>query len=170
MTWSLRAALLAGLVAVLVNTLLLDLARLIPLEVQGVALLKLLKLGLGDALARTSLAEAWNRLHLPAPDSAIFKAVFHIAVGLAMAVVYALLVEPLLRGPAWSKGLLYALLAWLLNAFALLPAIGEGVAGHDKVSLAGIVYYAVAHMVFFVLMAMLYARFRRDQPIDASTP
>ena len=170
MTGSLRAALLAGLVAVLVNTALLDLARLIPLEVQGGGLLKLLKLGLGDLLARTSLPEAWNRLHFPAPDSAIFKAVFHIAVGLVMAVVYAVVVEPVLRGPAWLKGLLYALLAWLLNAFALLPSIGEGIAGHDKVSGAGIVYYAVAHTVFFVLVALLYARFRRGQPIKASTP
>lgn len=170
MNWSLRAALLAGLVAVLVNTVLLDLARFIPLEVQSGGLLKLLKLGFGHLLARTPLPEAWNRLHLPAPDSAVFKAVFHIAVGLVMAVVYAVLVEPVVRGPAWLKGLLYALLAWLLNAFALLPSIGEGIAGHDKVSGAGIVYYAVAHTVFFVLMAMLYAHFRRGQPINVSTP
>jgi len=78
-----------------------------------------------------------------------------------MAVFYAYVVEPLLPGTALVKGLLYALLIWLANAFIVLPWIGEGIAGSANISLGGMIYFAVAHTVFFVLLALLYARFTR---------
>ena len=84
-----------------------------------------------------------------------------------MAVVYAALFESRLHGPPGVKGLLYALLVWLLNAFVLLPAIGEGVAGVRQPAPAGIAYCAMARTVFFVLMAALHARPRSAGP---STP
>lgn len=157
---SIRAALLAGLVAILVNTLLLHLADYIPLVTARGGLLTLLKLSFGDALARSAIGDLWNGLGLPKPDSALFVSGFHIVIGLLMAVVYAFLFEPFVRGSALVKGLLYALLAWLLNAFVLLPSIDEGIAGNHHLTFAGMAYYAVAHTVFFVLLAVLYARFR----------
>jgi len=86
-----------------------------------------------------------------------------------MAVVYAALFEPQLHGPPGAKGLLYALLVWLLNAFVLLPAIGEGAAGVRQPAPAGIAYYVMARTVFFVLMAALYAR-PRPRSAGPSTP
>ena len=157
---SIRAALLAGLIAILINTLLLHLADYIPLETARGGLLKLLKTSFGGALERSAIGDLWNGLGLPKPDSAVFKSGFHIVVGLLMAVVYAFLFEPYVPGSAWVKGVLYALLAWLLNAFVLLPAIDEGIAGHHHLTFAGMAYYAVAHTVFFVLLAVLYVRFR----------
>ena len=164
-----RTALLAGLIAILINTALLHMAEFIPLKVQGAGLFKGLKLVFGGFVAQTPLPALWAQLHLPAPESAKFKFWFHAVVGLVMAVVYAALLEPRLPGPAWVKGLLYALLAWLLNAFVLLPAIGEGVAGVHQSTPAGIAYYGIAHTVFFVLMAVLYARLR-PRSAGASTP
>ena len=158
---SFRSALLAGLIAIIINTVLLHLAKFIPLEIQGGGLLKLLKMGFGDMLAASPISGIWQYLHLPAPDSEVFKTLFHVVVGLVMALVYAALFEPRLPGQPWVKGLLYALLAWLLNAFVVLPWIGEGIAGIHHLSLTGMVYYAVAHTVFFVLLALFYARFRR---------
>ncbi len=157
-----RAAFWAGLIAIVVNTALLHLAEVIPLKTEAGGLLKLLKLGFGDVIARSSISEIWLQLQLPAPDSAIFKTGFHVAVGLAMALVYAAFIEPRLAGSPWRKGLLYACGLWLINAFVLLPWIGEGIAGSRQLSFAGMAYYAVAHTVFFVLMAWLYARFRPD--------
>lgn len=52
---SLGAALLAGLIAILLNTALLHLADLIPLKVQGGGLLTLLQLVFGGLVARTSM-------------------------------------------------------------------------------------------------------------------
>lgn len=157
-----RAAFWAGLIAIVVNTALLHLAEVIPLKTEAGGLLKLLKIGFGDLIARSSIGEIWLRLQLPAPDSVIFKTGFHVAVGLAMALFYAAYVEPRLAGSPWRKGLLYACGLWLINAFVLLPWIGEGIAGSRQLSFAGLAYYAVAHTMFFVLLASLYARFRPD--------
>jgi hypothetical protein len=56
-----------------------------------------------------------------------------------------------------------------LNAFAVLPATGEGIAGIAHLTLAGIVWYAVAHGLFFMILALLYGALRR-QPRTQSAP
>jgi hypothetical protein len=93
------------------------------------------------------------------PDTHAFKTVFHIVVSLLMAVFYAYALEPMLPGPALVKGLSYALLVWLANAFIVLPWIGEGIAGSAFLSAGGMLYSAATHTVFFVLLAWLYQRF-----------
>ena len=87
-----------------------------------------------------------------------------------MALAYALLLEPLVPGRAWMKGALYAVLVWLLNTLVLLPGIGEGIAGRRTLPLAGMTYYAMAHTVFFVLTALLYARLRRWRCMKPMAP
>jgi hypothetical protein len=47
---------------------------------------------------------------------------------------------------------------WLLNAAVVLPLTGEGLAGSVHLSLAGMTWFAAAHTVFFVLLAVLYQR------------
>lgn len=76
-----------------------------------------------------------------------------------MALFYAYVLEPMLPGSALVKGLLYALLVWLANAFVVLPWIGEGIAGSAYLSAGGMLYFAAAHTLFFVLLALLYERF-----------
>jgi hypothetical protein len=130
-------------------------------------LLKLLKLYLAEPLAGLGIGDLWAALHLPGPETHAFKTGFHIVVGLLMAVFYAYLLEPILPGSALLKGLVYALLVWLANAFIVLPWIGEGIAGSGNLTPAGMIYFAFAHTVFFVLLAVLYERFiqpSRDRP------
>ncbi len=79
-----------------------------------------------------------------------------------MALAYAFVIEPVLHGPPWVKGSAYAAGVWLINAFVALPLVGAGIAGVRTLSLGGILYFAVAHTVFFVLLAELYARAHRD--------
>jgi hypothetical protein len=153
------ASLLAGLIAIVVNTVLLEAADWIPLVTARGGLLKLLKMYFGEPLASLGVADHWAALHLPGPDTHEFKPGFHIVVGLLMAVFYAYVLEPILSGSALVKGLLYALLVWLANAFVVLPWIGEGIAGSAFLSAAGMIYFAAVHTVFFVLLAVLYARF-----------
>jgi hypothetical protein len=160
---TLGAALLAGLIAIVANTLVLEAADLIPLVTARGGLLKLLKINLASPFTGLGVAGIWSALPLPAPDSHAFKSGFHIFVGLLMALLYAYLLEPLLPGTAVVKGLLYALLVWLANAFVVLPWIGEGIAGSANLDGAGMSYFALAHAVFFVLLALLYARFARRQ-------
>ena len=52
---SLGAALLAGLIAILLNTALLHLADLIPLKVQGGGLFRLLQFVFGSLVEKTSM-------------------------------------------------------------------------------------------------------------------
>jgi len=157
----LGAALLAGLIAIIANTLVLEAADLIPLVTARGGLLKLLKIYLSAPLANLGIAGLWASLPLPAPDSHAFKTGFHIFVGLLMAVFYAYVLEPLLPGTAPMKGLLYALFVWLANAFIVLPWIGEGIAGSANLDAGGMIYFAFAHTMFFVLLALLYACFTR---------
>lgn len=160
------AGLAAGAIAITINTLVLFAADWIPLVTAHGGLLKLIKPVASVVLKRTWLASIWHATALPAPGSQGFKAGFHIAVGLGMAVGYALVIERLLPGAAWIKGVIYALAVWLANAFIVLPAIGEGIAGSRYLSLAGMVYFAVAHTIFFVTLAVLYQRFQPHESWD----
>ena len=152
-------SLAAGAIAIVINSFILFAADWIPLVTAHGGLLKLIKPFLAGPLQTLGVASLWRTLDLPAPQTTVFEIGFHIAVGLAMAVAYAFILEPVLRGPAWFKGLLYAAFVWILNAFIVLPWIGEGIAGSRDLSLAGMAYFAFAHTVFFVLLAILYAKF-----------
>jgi hypothetical protein len=152
-------ALLAGLPAIALNTGALAAADLVPLGTAHGGLLHLLVMLTGGAV----------------PSGAAFRIGFHVVVGLAMAVFYAFALEPVLPGPAWLRGLLFALAVWVANAVVVLPMAGEGLAGARNVSLAGIVWFAVAHTLFFVLLAVLYAWLRQHwlrppAPIEATPP
>ena len=116
-------------------------AQLIPLETAHGGLLKLLATVSGIA----------------APKGAAFQAEFHIFVGLGMALFYAYAVEPFLTGPAWSRGLVYGVAAWLTNAAIVLPLTGEGFAGDNDLSISGMVWFAAAHLLFFVLQASIFS-------------
>ena len=96
------AALLAGAVAIVLNTAVLAAADLVPLATAHGGLLRLLVILTGGAVT--------------APASAVFRDAFHIVVGLAMALFYAFALEPVLRGPSWLRGLLYAVATWLAKA------------------------------------------------------
>ena len=57
------------------------------------------------------------------------KTAFKFTVGLVMALFYAFLLEPRLSGRSITKGIVRAVLVWLLNAFGVLMILQEGVAG-----------------------------------------
>ncbi len=152
-------SLAAGAIAISINTALLAGADHIPLVTARGGLLKLLNIWVGRDLARLGIGTFWARLGLPMPGGTAFQLGFHVVVGVMMALLYGLALEPMLRGTAWAKGLAYAVLVWLANSVVILPLLGEGFAGSRDLGLPGIVYFAVAHTIFFVLTAVLFARF-----------
>jgi hypothetical protein len=87
-----------------------------------------------------------------------------------MALVYAFVLEPLLPGPSWLRGLLYAVAVWLANALIVLPVIDEGLAGDRRLTLAGMVWFAAAHTLFFVSQAILFTRLRQRQHLILGCP
>jgi hypothetical protein len=136
------AALCAGAIAITLNEMVLQSADLIHLQTAHGGLLKLLVQLTG----------------LPVPHSDVFSIAFHMLVGLAMAVAYGLLLEPLWRGSLWMLGLTYAAVTWIANAFLVLPLIGEGIAGAAMVGTGGILWFAAAHTVFFLALSLLYPK------------
>jgi hypothetical protein len=121
----------------------------------------------GRGLARTAGHGQWRLAALPgdadgralpAPAGAVFQTGFHFVVGLAMALFYALVLEPWIRAPSWLRGVLFATAVWLINAFIVLPSIGEGIAGSRNLTLAGMVWFAAAHTLFFLVLGTLFDR------------
>ena len=149
-------ALTAGAIAIIVNTLALKAADLIPLATARGGLLRLIEPWFAPVLKVSDLSTLWQAAGLPAADTQPFQMSFHVVIGLEMALFYAWVLEPLLPGSAWVKGATYALATWILNAAIVMPATGEGFAGSADLTFGGIAWFAAAHTLFFVIMAVLY--------------
>jgi hypothetical protein len=78
-----------------------------------------------------------------------------------MAIFYAYVMESALIGRPWLKGLIYAASVWIVNAIIVLPLIGESFAGSRHLGASGVIGFALAHTVFFVLLAVLYEPTRK---------
>lgn len=155
----LATSLAAGAIAISLNSALLEASDAMGLRTAHGGLLKLVLNAAVPVADLLGLTLWWQGSVVPVTQGSEFQFGFHILVGLLMAIFYAAAVEPVLSGPSWWKGLLYAIAAWLLNAFVVLPLIGEGIAGFHHLSLAGMAAYAAIHTVFFVLMAVLFSSF-----------
>jgi hypothetical protein len=94
----------------------------------------------------------------PVYQTHVFQQAFHVAVGIVMGVVYAFLFA-CLPGSAWRRGATYGVLVWLANACIVLPMIHQGFAGYRVISVGGMLYFAAAHMTFFLLCAVLFEWF-----------
>lgn len=146
----LGAALAAGGIAIVLNTIALQTADLLPLETARGGLLRLIRPVLSIAV--------------DVPSTRAFQTLFHLFVGILMALFYAYVLESRLPGRPLVKGILYAAATWALNALVILPATGEGFAGSRHLSLAGMTWFAAAHTIFFVALALLYTRLKSAVP------
>lgn len=158
---SIRYGLIAGTIAIVINILLLQLGSVLGLHTGHGGLLKFL-------VTVTHLGPIqWDRAPLNMLPAPFWKITFHFVVGLGMAVFYVIFLEPKLRRvfTPLVSGLFYALALWLVNAWVILPVLGMGIAGEAAIPLSGMIYFAFAHTVFFVILAILYAKFsHRSMP------
>jgi hypothetical protein len=153
----LKSALVAGSIAIISNTLALKAADLIQLPTAHGGLLRLLSSGLSGPLQQLGISALWSVAGAPASNSPAFQIGFHILAGLIMSLFYAFVLEPMMPWGTTIKGLAYTIGAWLINALVVLPATGEGLAGSANLSLAGVLWYAAAHTLFFMLLAYGFA-------------
>ncbi len=75
-----------------------------------------------DSLTHNQLIDA------TAPNLYAATAVF-FAGGLIWALLYALIFEPRLHGPAWKRGVEFALVPWLVSLLIFMPLLGGGFLG-----------------------------------------
>lgn len=153
-------ALISGGIAIVINTFALKAADLISLPTARGGLLRLISPWFAPSLQASGGASLWFSLGGPAPGTPIFGTGFHLAVGLLMALFYAFALEPVLPGGALRRGLIYAIVVWLLNAAIVLPLTGEGFAGSTHLTIAGMLWFAAAHTLFFVILALGYDRLK----------
>jgi hypothetical protein len=149
----LAVALYAGAVAITINMLLLKAADIVAVQTAHGGLLRVISPLAARLLEPAGVSAWWRAVGGPGIGTAVFQDSFHFVVGIGMALAYVLLLEPRLSGAFWRKGLLYALVVWLLNAFVILPLSDEGIAGSAHLVLAGMLWFAAAHTAFFVLLA-----------------
>jgi hypothetical protein len=143
----LACAVAASAIAIAVNTALLSAADHFHLvTARGGLLSLLLQIARGYATVSTVF------------QTYVFQQAFHVAVGIVMGIAYAFVFASL-PGSAWRRGATYGALVWLVNACIVLPMIHQGFAGYRVISVGGMVYFAGAHMAFFLLCAVLFERF-----------
>jgi hypothetical protein len=158
----LGAALLAGSVAIILNTLALNAADLFGLETARGGLLRLIVSSPPGSIDRLGIASSWAAINGPPINSKSFQTGFHLFVGLLMALVYGFALEPYLPRSTAVKGWLYAIGVWLINACVVLPATGEGFAGSAHLTVAGMLWYAASHTLFFLTLAYGFALLMRE--------
>jgi hypothetical protein len=94
----------------------------------------------------------------------VFQIGFHLVVGVLMSVFYGIALYPRVGDHPLKAGLLYGSIVWMINSAIVLPLIGEGFAGSKSLTVLGMMLFAIAHMLFFVLQSMLFGVFMRGQP------
>lgn len=122
--------------------------------------------GISSALGRdggTTVSQwFWNLTHnvitQRTADQVTLAIGVHLATGLVLAIIYAYVVEPVLSGPGWRRGVLFSLIPWLFSLFVVLPIVGGGVLG---MSLGAgplpIVGNLVLHLVYGAALGGMYA-------------
>ena len=156
----LPAALVAAAGGLGGNMLLLAGADSIRLPTAHGGLLRLLLNIGGWCAARINQAQLWADVIVPGVSRKELQAGFHIVVGMLMAILYAYVLEPRLRFRPLISSIIYASVAWLVNGLIVLPLIGEGFAGSQHLDATGILAFAVAHTVYFVLLGTIYERLK----------
>lgn len=92
----------------------------------------------------------------------------NLAMGLLLAVIYASLVAPVLRGPGWQRGMLFALIPWLLSILIFLPLVGGGFLGMDLgAGILPIIGNLILHLVYGAVLGSVYA-LTLEHGVDAS--
>lgn len=118
-------------------------------------------LGSSDPQAHALLRWMWGLANNPVTEETqtTFPIVvmLHFAAGLAGAVIYALVVEPRLKGPALRRGILFSLVLWVLSLVAFLPAVGGGLLGLGLgAGPLPIVGNLILHLIYGATLGQLY--------------
>lgn len=146
----------AGVLALVVNTALLQAASMAGIETGRGGLLRLTEMLLERLVHFVSSAKPGSHVSVLPVSAHWFLTFFRIATGLFMAELYACVLEPKLPKGIWKQGLIFGTAVWLFNSFVVLPSTGGGIAGSRHLGLPGILCFAVAHIAFFISLALIF--------------
>jgi hypothetical protein len=150
----LRAGVLAGFLATFVMTVVL---------VAAYAFASSLAAADGGILQRWFWALVNNPVAQQTADQVVLAIGANLAVGLALSLVYARIVEPRLSGPGWWKGTVFALVPWVFSLVVFLPLLGGGVLGLGiGAGVLPIIGNLILHLVYGAVLGAAYAEAADD--------
>jgi len=109
------------------------------------------------AIGQWFVALTRNQATAMVQDALARALLLHIFVGLVWALVYAGYAEPRLSGPGWRRGMLFALVPWILSLVVFLPLIGGGFLGLGLgAGPLPIIGNLILHLVFGATLGEVY--------------
>ena len=101
-----------------------------------------------------------NRLIDVISTDVYVAAAIYLAGGLVWAVVYAVLAEPRLSGPAWRRGAVFSIVPGILSSVVVIPILGGGILGAALgAGPLPVVGNLVLHLVYGITLGHLYGPF-----------
>ena len=111
----------------------------------------------GNRLERWFWALSHNPVTNTTADQVVLAIALNLLMGLFLALVYGRLVEPVLGGPGWRKGVLFSLVPFVLSVVAFLPVLGGGFLGSDiEAGPLPVLGNLVAHLVYGAILGSVY--------------
>lgn len=112
----------------------------------------------GGTLARWLWALAHNPMTTMTRDRVVPAIALNLLMGLLLGLIYGRLVEPMLGGRGWRKGVVFSLLPGVLSVVAVLPVLGGGFLGLDLgAGPLPILGNLVLHLVYGAVLGSVYA-------------
>ncbi|ANI89276.1 hypothetical protein A9P82_08225 [Arachidicoccus ginsenosidimutans] len=133
---------LYGFFAIAINTIILQIAMpVFHIQAESGGLLKL--------VLQLPFLKSLSFLH-----SKIFSVLFHFMVGFSMVWLYHILFAKRACTKPFIKGILFSFIPWLLNSAIVLPLLHQGFAGHQIISVAGMMYFFIANLLFGLMLGI----------------
>jgi hypothetical protein len=112
----------------------------------------------GNQLERWLWALSHNPVTETTTDAIALAIALNLVMGMVWALVYAYAVEPRLSGPPWRKGILFALVPWVLSVVAFLPIMGGGFLGSSiDAGPLPVLGNLLLHLVYGATLGAVYA-------------
>jgi hypothetical protein len=92
---------------------------------------------------------------------ALGSEVFHLALAVAMALVYVLVVRDRLCGPGWLRGVVFAQLPGAIQLLGVLPLTGHGVGGYQISPVTPVFAWSLNALYGAVMGELVERRWRR---------
>jgi membrane protein DedA with SNARE-associated domain len=155
----LRSGALAGLVATITSTLLMNVAINL---VGGIAFN-----APGTLIERTAARVAFTLARDVQPVLLFIAVPAYLAVGILWGAVYGAWGEPKLprHWPDWQRGLVFAMIPLLVSLVFVLPTLGLGFLGIDATGAVALTGELMRHAAYGALLGLMYPVFLARRPI-----
>jgi hypothetical protein len=111
----------------------------------------------GNTFERWMFRLSENRLTEDVSDRFLVVMIANLVFGLIWALLYARLASPVIDGPGWRSGAIFALIPWLLSILVFFPIADAGFLGMDlDAGPLPVFGNLLAHLVYGLVLGSMY--------------